>query len=102
MKTATEYLHECVRQYWHEINRWDLPLYLDHTAIHMVTLSYDLIQRGVLLMMNTDDVLKSTVTICHKCFYHFLGACKPERDGEICIGRWCELLAIYMIKGGEY
>lgn len=53
-------------------------------------------------MMNIDDVLKSTVTICHKCFYYFLGACRPERDGEICIGRWCEALTVYMIKGGEY
>ena len=53
-------------------------------------------------MCNIDDVLKSTVTICHKCFYYFLGACRPERDGTICIGRWCEALAIYMILGGEY
>lgn len=51
--------------------------------------------------MNCKEVWEKIDSICPKCFYRFLGACKPQNH-EICIAKWCELLAYYMLIGGEY
>lgn len=52
--------------------------------------------------MTCKDILKAIDIRCNKCFNRFVGACKPEQSGEICLTHWLELLAVYMIVGGEY
>ena len=51
--------------------------------------------------MNCKEVWEKIDIICPKCFYYFLGACKPQH-GQMCLGKWCEMLAYYMLIGGEY
>lgn len=46
MKMITDYLYIWWRQYHYECERWDVPLFAEHTAIHMCVLSYDMLLRG--------------------------------------------------------
>lgn len=46
MKTTRDFMNECLTAYYDELERWDIPLYLDHIALSMVVMSYDYIERG--------------------------------------------------------